>query len=167
MYLFICCLFLPSKLHNCIEDFVLLCVSEGTTKRKELHGTTFVHALSGTWAHKSDGVTLWAYKMNFVCNVAGENYSAFVLLVEAELDTDVASAEVKLHLVDKMVESSVSSCGQVHLNSDQVVSFAKYCEIGFILVFSSFSFEISKHPWLTSLFFLPGEESKIVSGIFL
>ncbi|XXG48939.1 hypothetical protein AAC387_Pa02g3257 [Persea americana] len=107
----------------------------GTTKRKELHGTTFVHALSGTWAHKSDGVTLWAYKMNFACNVAGENYSAFVLLVEAELDTDVASAEVRLHLVDKMVESSVSSRGQVHLNSDQVKKAKLFQEFFFNALF--------------------------------
>lgn len=123
--MFICCPFLPSNLHNCVGDAFLFWVSEGTTKRKELHGTTFVHALSGTWAHKPDGVTLYAYKISFICNVAGQNYCAFVLLVEAELDNDVASAEVKLHLVDKMVESSISPCGQVHLNSDQVVSFAK------------------------------------------
>ncbi|XP_077233980.1 dicer-like 3 [Tasmannia lanceolata] len=93
----------------------------GTTKRKELHGTSIVRALSGTWAHRPNGgVTLQAYKINFSCDRVGEHYSGFVLLVEATLDDDVANTEVDLYLVDKSVKSSISSYGQVHLDSEQV-----------------------------------------------
>ncbi|KAL5988342.1 helicase, partial [Asimina triloba] len=92
----------------------------GTTKRKELHGTVTVKALSGTWAHREECVTLQAYKINFSCDVVGEYYSGFVLLMETTLDDDVACAEIDLYLVDKMVKSSVSPCGEVHLDSEQV-----------------------------------------------
>ncbi|XP_058069603.1 endoribonuclease Dicer homolog 3a [Magnolia sinica] len=92
----------------------------GTTKRKELHGTTTVHALSGNWAHKTDGVTMHAYKIDFACDLVSEHYSGFVLLMETKLDDDVACAKVDLYLVDKMAKSSIFPCGQVHLDSDQV-----------------------------------------------
>ncbi|CAL5339119.1 unnamed protein product [Camellia sinensis] len=41
----------------------------GTTKRKELHGTTCVHALSGTWGLKPDGTVFQAYRIHFTCNI--------------------------------------------------------------------------------------------------
>ncbi|XP_042485493.1 endoribonuclease Dicer homolog 3a [Macadamia integrifolia] len=93
----------------------------GTTKRKELHGTAMVRALSGTWGGKPDGVILQAYKINFSCNLVGEFYSGFVLLIDSKLDNDVANAEVELYLIpDKVVKSSVSPCGEVHLDAEQV-----------------------------------------------
>ena len=93
---------------------------EGTTKRKELHGTTSVHALSGTWANKDDDVILKAYKMIFSCDQAAQKYSSFVLLIDVTLDDDVGNLEIDLYLVDKVVKSSVFPCGEVHLDSDEV-----------------------------------------------
>ncbi|KAJ4951413.1 hypothetical protein NE237_028245 [Protea cynaroides] len=93
----------------------------GTTKRKELHGTAVVHALSGTWVDKPDGIILQAYKLNFSCNHVGVFYSGFVLLIESNLDDDVANAEVELYLIpDKLVKASVSPCGEVRLDAEQV-----------------------------------------------
>ncbi|XP_010261807.1 PREDICTED: endoribonuclease Dicer homolog 3a isoform X2 [Nelumbo nucifera] len=92
----------------------------GTTKRKELHGTTHIRALSGGWGDKMDGVTLQAYKIDFSCNLAWVFYSGFVLLIDANLDDDVANAEVELYLTDKLVKSSISPSGQMHLDADQV-----------------------------------------------
>ncbi|KAK1314457.1 hypothetical protein QJS10_CPA06g01908 [Acorus calamus] len=80
----------------------------GTTKRKELHGTVTAHALSGTWAHKDDGVTFQAYKINFTCDQPEKKYSAFVLLIEDTLHDDVASTEIDLHLVSVKVKQAMS-----------------------------------------------------------
>lgn len=92
----------------------------GTTKRKELHGTTSIRALSGTWGNGIDNMVFFAYKLDFVCNIPNRRYSSFILLMESKLDDDVANLEVDLYLVEKSVKSSVSSCGQVHLNAEQV-----------------------------------------------
>ncbi|ONK73697.1 uncharacterized protein A4U43_C04F34330 [Asparagus officinalis] len=93
----------------------------GTTKRKEFHGITRACALSGTWAHKPDNVTLNAYGIKFVCDQEGESYSGFVLLLEASLDSDIAGAEIELFLIpNKVVKSSVFPCGKVQLSADQV-----------------------------------------------
>ncbi|CAL5411696.1 unnamed protein product [Camellia sinensis] len=59
---------------------------DGTTKRKELHGTTCVHALSGTWGLKPDGTVFQAYRIHFTCNIPGVHYSSFVLLIDSKLD---------------------------------------------------------------------------------
>ncbi|XP_050365532.1 endoribonuclease Dicer homolog 3-like [Argentina anserina] len=96
-----------------------LSAGAGTTKRKELHGTTCIHALSGTWGEKVDGASFEAYKFEFSCNV-DETYSGFVLLVESKLDDDVGNIEVNLYLIAKMVKAYVSSCGKVHLTADQI-----------------------------------------------
>ncbi|XP_038975924.1 endoribonuclease Dicer homolog 3b-like [Phoenix dactylifera] len=93
----------------------------GTTKRKELHGMISVRALSGTWAHRPDNVTLNAYKINFVCDQEGENYSGFFLFIEAILDADVARANMELFLIpNKVVKTSISPSGKIQLNADQV-----------------------------------------------
>ncbi|KAK1367977.1 endoribonuclease Dicer-like [Heracleum sosnowskyi] len=92
----------------------------GTTKRKELHGTTCIRALSGTWGKGIDNVAFFAYKLDFVCNIPNQRYSSFIFLIESKLEDDVANFEVDLYLVEKFVKSSVSSCGQVHLNAEQV-----------------------------------------------
>ncbi|PNT71104.1 hypothetical protein BRADI_2g23187v3 [Brachypodium distachyon] len=60
----------------------------GTTKRKELHGTTRVCALSGTWASKRTVIKLQGYKLNFSC--------------------------------DQMVKASVSPCGLLELDVQQM-----------------------------------------------
>ena len=99
---------------------LFLLVYKGTTKRKELHGTTCIRSLSGTWGEQIDGASFQAYKFDFCCNIPGELYSGFVLLIETELDDDVGNIEFELYLVSKMVKSSVSFCGQVHLDSEQV-----------------------------------------------
>ncbi|KAL8107399.1 endoribonuclease Dicer homolog 3-like [Apium graveolens] len=94
--------------------------SAGTTKRKELHGTTCIRALSGTWGKGIDNTTFFAYKLDFVCNISNQRYSSFIFLIESKLEDDVANLEVDLYLVEKFVKSSVSSCGQVHLSAEQV-----------------------------------------------
>lgn len=110
----------------CLSSFVLtaLCVPcvffVGTTKRKELHGTTCVRALSGTWGLKHEGATFQAYRLDFSCSKPEEQYSSFVLLMESRLDDDVGNIEVELYLVSKFVKSSVSSCGAVQLDAEQV-----------------------------------------------
>ena len=98
----------------------IILVFKGTTKRKELHGTTCIRALSGTWGEKVDGAIFQAYKFEFLCNIPGELYSGFVLLLETKLDDDVGNIELELYLVSKKVKSSVSFCGQVHLDAEQV-----------------------------------------------
>ena len=98
----------------------IILVFKGTTKRKELHGTTCIRALSGTWGEKVDGATFQAYKFEFLCNIPGELYSGFVLLLETKLDDDVGNIELELYLVSKKVKSSVSFCGQVLLDAEQV-----------------------------------------------
>lgn len=98
----------------------LLVFSEGTTKRKELHGTTCVSALSGRWALQNDGITLQGYKLKFSCNLDGQIYAAFVLLIHETLDEDVAHREMDLYLLDKTVKAYTTPCGSVALSSEQV-----------------------------------------------
>lgn len=101
-------------------DFALLLAFEGTTKRKELHGTASIRALCGSWGDKLDGAKFHAYKFKFNCNIVSEIYSGFVLLIESKLDDDVGNMELDLYLVSKTVKASVSSCGQVDLDPEQV-----------------------------------------------
>ncbi|KAK3040371.1 hypothetical protein RJ639_026776 [Escallonia herrerae] len=92
----------------------------GTTKRRELHGMTCIHALSGTWGDKLDGIVYYAYKMDFLCSNDDEYFSSFILLIETKLDDDEGNLEVQLYLVSKFVKSSVTSCGHFHLDAEQV-----------------------------------------------
>ncbi|KAG8078817.1 hypothetical protein GUJ93_ZPchr0007g6168 [Zizania palustris] len=92
----------------------------GTTKRKELHGTTRIHAWSGNWLSKRTAIKLQSYKMNFVCDQVGQIYSDFVLLIDATLPNEVATLEIDLYLHDKMVKASVSSCGPFELDVQQM-----------------------------------------------
>ncbi|XP_019435974.1 PREDICTED: endoribonuclease Dicer homolog 3b-like [Lupinus angustifolius] len=103
----------------------------GTTKRKELHGTTSIRALCGTWGDKLDGTKFHAYKFDFTCNIVSEIYSGFVLLVESKLDDDVGNMEVDLYLISKMVKASVSSCGQVDLDAEQMMNAKCFQELFF------------------------------------
>ncbi|KAL7196180.1 hypothetical protein ACSBR1_036234 [Camellia fascicularis] len=109
--------------------------SAGTTKRKELHGTTCVHALSGTWGLKPDGTVFQAYRIHFTCNIPGVHYSSFVLLIDSKLDDDVGNVEMELFLLSKFVKSSVSSCGEIHLDAEQVVRAMCFQEFFFNGIF--------------------------------
>lgn len=103
----------------------------GTTKRKELHGTTSIRAVSGTWGEKLDGALFYVYKFDFSCDIVTELYSGFILLIESELADDVGNIELELYLVSKKVKASVSSCGQVHLNGEQMVKAKLFQEFFF------------------------------------
>ncbi|KAL5698311.1 helicase protein [Ranunculus cassubicifolius] len=104
----------------------------GTTKRKELHGMTTVRGLCGSWGGGTCGISLNAYRIDFSCNQDGEFYSGFVLLMEEKLNDDVAKAVVELYMVgDKMVKSSVSPCGRIHLNEEQVRNAKIFQELFF------------------------------------
>lgn len=76
--------------------------------------------MSGTWGEKLDGALFYVYKFDFSCDIVTELYSGFILLIESELADDVGNIELELYLVSKRVKASVSSCGQVHLNGEQV-----------------------------------------------
>ncbi|KAG6498755.1 hypothetical protein ZIOFF_038477 [Zingiber officinale] len=102
-----------------------------TTKRKELHGTTVVTAMSGRWALQNAGITLQGYKFIFLCNQPGQNYSPFVLLIDANLDQDVACMEMDLYLRNKMVKAYISPCGLVSLDKEQVVQGKLFQEFFF------------------------------------
>ncbi|TVU36101.1 hypothetical protein EJB05_18017 [Eragrostis curvula] len=96
------------------QDFI------GTTKRKELHGTTRVLAMSGTWSSNRSVTKLQAYKLNFVCDQVGQKYSNFVLLINANIAKEAATLNIDLYLHDKMVKASVSPCGPIELDARQI-----------------------------------------------
>ncbi|RDX82989.1 Endoribonuclease Dicer-like 3a, partial [Mucuna pruriens] len=103
----------------------------GTTKRKELHGTANIRALSGAWGDKLNRTKFHAYKFEFTCNIISEIYSGFVLLIESKLDDDVGNVELDLYLVSKIVKASVSSCGQVDLDAEQMMKAKCFHELLF------------------------------------
>ncbi|KAK1669062.1 hypothetical protein QYE76_057221 [Lolium multiflorum] len=92
----------------------------GTTKRKELHGTTGVHALSGTWASERTAVKLQSYKLKFSCDQVGQRYSDFVLLIDTTIENEAANLDIDLYLHDKMVKASVSPYGLLELDVEQM-----------------------------------------------
>ncbi|XP_020585033.1 endoribonuclease Dicer homolog 3a isoform X2 [Phalaenopsis equestris] len=93
----------------------------GTTKRKELHGTSIIRATSGTWAYQKIGaITLQGYKIKFVCNHVNYKYSGFILLLDAILDEDVGCLDIDLYLVDKMVKANISPCGLIEMDNKQI-----------------------------------------------
>ncbi|CAM0884261.1 unnamed protein product [Alopecurus aequalis] len=92
----------------------------GTTKRKELHGSTGVYALSGTWASKKTVVKLQGYKLNFSCDQVGQRYSDFLLLIDTTISNEAANLDIDMNLHDKMVKASVSPCGLLELDVQQM-----------------------------------------------
>ncbi|XP_071696759.1 endoribonuclease Dicer homolog 3 [Rutidosis leptorrhynchoides] len=111
----------------------------GTTKRKELHGTTPIHAVSGTWGEKlDDGVKFYAYKISFICSIVDVKYSSFVLLVESKLDDDVGNTEMELYLVSKSVHCKVSSYAELYLNAEQIENAKCFQEVFFNGIFGKF-----------------------------
>ncbi|XVF48783.1 hypothetical protein PTKIN_Ptkin03bG0216400 [Pterospermum kingtungense] len=103
----------------------------GTTKRKELHGTTCINALSGSWGEKQDGAVFFAYRFEFSCNIVSVLYSGFVLLIESKLADDVGNIELDLYLVGKMVRARVSACGEVHLDGEKMMKAKRFQEFFF------------------------------------
>ncbi|KAG8381903.1 hypothetical protein BUALT_Bualt05G0021200 [Buddleja alternifolia] len=116
----------------------------GTTKRKELHGSIGVRMLSGTWGDKLDGAMFHAYKMDFSCNIAKEFFSSFVFLLETKLDDDVGNIEVELYLLTKFVKSSISSCGQIYLDAQQMGKAKCFQELIFNGLFGRLFFKSSE-----------------------
>ncbi|RCV28682.1 hypothetical protein SETIT_5G422300v2 [Setaria italica] len=92
----------------------------GTTKRKELHGTTKVLSMSGSWASDRSVTKLQGYTMNFICDQVGQKYSDFVLLIDANIAKEAATLDIDLYLHDKMVKASVSPCGSLELDAQQM-----------------------------------------------
>ncbi|PWZ54428.1 Endoribonuclease Dicer 3b [Zea mays] len=113
------------------------CVSgPGTTKRKELHGTINVHGLSGNWIHESETVILNAYTFDFRCDQEGELFAGFVLLMESVLDDDVARSEIDLFLIpNKMVYTTMTPCGKIQLNKEQLCKGKLFQEFFFNGIF--------------------------------
>ncbi|KAM7275451.1 hypothetical protein ACFE04_017317 [Oxalis oulophora] len=104
----------------------------GTTKRKELHGTTPVRALTGTWGGNADGFKFHAYKFEFSCNVLTKSYSGFVLLTESKLENDVGNIEnINLFLIGKIIRATVTSSGQLHLDAEQMMKARCFQEFFF------------------------------------
>ncbi|XP_061374875.1 endoribonuclease Dicer homolog 3a isoform X2 [Gastrolobium bilobum] len=120
----------PSEADHIVENKELNS-GAGTTKRKELHGTASIRALCGTWGDKFDGAKFHAYRLDFTCNIVTEIYSAFVLLVESKLDDDVGNMKLDLHLISKTVKASVSACGQVDLDAEQMIKAKCFHELIF------------------------------------
>ncbi|XP_078439590.1 dicer-like 3 [Wolffia australiana] len=112
-------------------EVALFASGVGTKRRKELHGSTAVRSLSGTWANDQDPVTLQCYKVEFLCSDNTERYSSFVLLIDAVLDSDISHAEINLNLGDIIVKSSVSPCGSLLLSTAQVDDAKKFHEFFF------------------------------------
>uniref|UniRef100_K4AJR2 Uncharacterized protein n=1 Tax=Setaria italica TaxID=4555 RepID=K4AJR2_SETIT len=110
----------PNDIDTTVTDGKCLS-GPGTTKRKELHGTINVHGLSGNWIHGSETATLNTYRFDFVCDQEGEIYAGFVLLMESVLDDDVANSKIDLFLIpNKMVYTTVTPCGKIQLNKEQL-----------------------------------------------
>ncbi|XP_015572953.2 endoribonuclease Dicer homolog 3 [Ricinus communis] len=140
----------------------------GTTKRKELHGTTPIHALSGSWGENLNGATFHAYKFEFSCSIVSEKYSGYILLIESKLDDDVGNIELDLFLVRKTVRASVSSCGQVHLDAEQMMKAKCFHELFFNALFGKL-FSGSKSSRSPREFLLQKETSLlwILSNMYL
>ncbi|KAI3682095.1 hypothetical protein L2E82_50127 [Cichorium intybus] len=127
----------------------------GTTKRKELHGTTSIHALSGTWAEKlDDGANFYSYKISFWCSVAEVEYSSFVLLVGSKLDDDVGNVEMELYLVSKFVKCKVSSCEELHFNGEQISKAKCFQEVFFNGIFGKLDVSSEQTLWDPSCIYL-------------
>lgn len=78
--------------------------------------------MSGTWAFKRTVIKLQGYKLNFLCDQVGQNYSDFVLLIDTTIANEAANLDIALYLHDKMVKASVAPCGLVELDIQQVCS---------------------------------------------
>ncbi|CAI9755614.1 unnamed protein product [Fraxinus pennsylvanica] len=121
----------------------MLTSGAGTTKRKELHGTTCVRTLSGNWGDRDDGACFQAYKMEFSCSIAEVHYSSFLLLLESKLDDDVGNNEVELFLLKKFVRCFVSFHGEIYLDSQQMAKAKCFQELFFNGLFGKLYVKLS------------------------
>lgn len=126
----------------------------GTTKRKELHGTKSISALSGTWADKIDGANFYAYKMSFLCSVVDVAYSSFVLLIESELDDDIGNLEMDLYLVSKSVKCTVSSSVELFLDGEQISKAKCFQEVFFNGIYGKLDIGSEQRLWTPSYMYL-------------
>lgn len=102
----------------------------GSTKRKELHGTTHIWSLAGSWGGKACAVIYHAYKIIFPCDIDDEICSSFILLTESRLDADVANTNIDLYVQsNKVIPSSISSCGLVCFDVDQIARAMHFHEL--------------------------------------
>jgi endoribonuclease Dicer len=76
----------------------------------------------GSWGTDIIVTKLQGYKLNFVCDQVGQNYSDFVLLIDANIVKEAATLDIDLYLHDKMVKASVSPCGPFEFDAHQVLS---------------------------------------------
>ncbi|KAL2236099.1 UNVERIFIED_CONTAM: Endoribonuclease Dicer 3a [Sesamum indicum] len=130
-----------SSQNDSTSNIKVLASGAGTTKRKELHGSISIRMLSGTWG--DDGAIFHAYRIDFSCNIAEQKYSSFVLLLASKLDDDVGNIEVELYLLSKFVRAFVSSCGEIHLDSQQVAKAKCFQELIFNGLFGKLFFKSS------------------------
>ncbi|XP_028797129.1 endoribonuclease Dicer homolog 3a-like [Neltuma alba] len=137
-------------------------ITVGTTKLKELHGTTCINALSGTWVANPNGATFHAYKFDFACDIIEEIYSGFVLLMESKLDDDVGNCEADLYLISKTVNSCVSACGKLYLDAEQMFKAKCFQELFFNGLFGRL-FVGSEESGVKREFLLPHQTSKLWS----
>ena len=78
--------------------------------------------MSGSWASDRSVTKLQGYKLNFICDQVGQKYSDFILLIDANIAKEAATLDIDLYLHDKMVKASVSPCGPLELDPQQVWS---------------------------------------------
>ncbi|PKA63342.1 Endoribonuclease Dicer like 3a [Apostasia shenzhenica] len=137
----------------------------GTTKRKELHGTTTVQQLSGNWVHQVTRIiNLHGYGLTFLCNQENQKYSGFILLLDAVLDNDVSSVEMDLYLVDKTVKAFVSPCGLIQLDIEQMERAKLFQELFFNGLFGKL-FSGSKARGQRRKFLLKSKSSSLWSSL--
>ncbi|KAL8153073.1 hypothetical protein V2J09_010833 [Rumex salicifolius] len=108
----------------------------GTTKRKELHGITHIRSLAGSWSWKACAATYHAYKIVFPCDIDDEICSSFILFTESRLDDDVTSTKIDLHVQsNKVIPSSISPCGQMCFDVDQIARAMHFHELFYNALF--------------------------------
>ncbi|KAF3337365.1 endoribonuclease Dicer 3a-like protein [Carex littledalei] len=121
----------PFGEHQSEKDLMRPATTNGTTRRKELHSRAATSAMSGTWACTNAGVKLQGYRFDFLCDMPEIKYSSFVLLIDSKLDKDVGSLELDLYLIDKKVKATVSPCGPIELDREQVEKAKRFQELFF------------------------------------
>nr|AJA90765.1 Dicer-like 3 [Ephedra trifurca] len=104
----------------------------GTTKRKELHSTTQPTGFCGSWLYSTDYVTLHMYKLSFSGKNNKDLHANLALLVESELEDDVAKTEMDLYLTrGRVVKLQFISCGKLSLTPRQIKDAKTFQEVSF------------------------------------
>ncbi|XP_057825712.2 endoribonuclease Dicer homolog 3 isoform X2 [Cryptomeria japonica] len=105
----------------------------GKSKRKELHSTTKVNALSDSWDDEERGVILQVYELLFTSQCNDEKpYSHFAFFIKSVLDIDITDTDIDLFLTsDKIVKAKLLPSGKMTLNSTQLRNAKDFQEIIF------------------------------------